>query len=155
MAESPVQVSESTSIAMPIRNLISIVLAVAVGVWAYFGVQERLNRLELNEKLTTKDVAALEKELKGDIEKNNEFRIKWPRGEMGTLPADNEQYMLLEHLSGQVEKIGKELGDMMHNKVNITRLQKDVEKLMEEVEKLKDKQRGLINGNNNNHGGGT
>ena len=146
MAEQPVQVSESTSIAMPIRNLISIVLAVAVGVWAYFGVQERLNRLELNEKLTTKDLSALEKELKADIEKNNDFRIKWPRGEMGTLPADSEQFMLLEHMATQVEKITKELGEMMHNKVNITRLQKDVEKLAADVEKLKDKQRGLING---------
>jgi len=148
MAEQPVQVSESTSIAMPIRNLISIVLAVAVGVWAYFGVQERLNRLELNEKLTTKDLSALEKELKADIEKNNDFRIKWPRGEMGTLPADSEQFMLLEHMATQVEKITKDLGEMMHNKVNITRLQKDVEKLAADVEKLKDKQRGLINGEN-------
>ena len=146
MAEQPVQVSESTSIAMPIRNLISIVLAVAVGVWAYFGVQERLNRLELNEKLTTKDLSALEKELKADIEKNNDFRIKWPRGEMGTLPADSEQFMLLEHMATQVEKILKDLGEMMHNKVNITRLQKDVEKLGQDVEKLKDGQRGLLNG---------
>ena len=147
MAEQPVSVSESTSIAMPIRNLISIVLAVAVGVWAYFGVIERLNRLEVNEKLTTKDLSALEKELKADIEKNNDFRIKWPRGEMGTLPADSEQFMLLEHMATQVEKILKDLGEMMHNKVNITRLQKDVEKLAQDVEKLKDKQRGLINGN--------
>ncbi len=145
MAEQPVSVSESTSIAMPIRNLISIVLAVAVGVWAYFGVIERLNRLEVNEKLTTKDLSALEKELKADIEKNNDFRIKWPRGEMGTLPADSEQFMLLEHMATQVEKITKDLGEMMHNKVNITRLQKDVEKLAADVEKLKDKQRGLIN----------
>ena len=148
MAEQPVSVSESTSIAMPIRNLISIVLAVAVGVWAYFGVIERLNRLEVNEKLTTKDLSALEKELKADIEKNNDFRIKWPRGEMGTLPADSEQFMLLEHMATQVEKIQEELGDMMHNKVNINRLQKDVEKLATDVEKLKDKQRGLINGGN-------
>ena len=146
MAEQPVQVSESTSIAMPIRNLISIVLAVAVGVWAYFGVIERLNRLEVNEKLTTKDLSALEKELKADIEKNNDFRIKWPRGEMGTLPADSEQFMLLEHMATQVEKITKDLGEMMHNKVNITRLQKDVEKLAADVEKLKDGQRGLLNG---------
>ncbi len=146
MAEQPVQVSESTSIAMPIRNLISIVLAVAVGVWAYFGVIERLNRLEVNEKLTTKDLSALEKELKADIEKNNDFRIKWPRGEMGTLPADSEQFMLLEHMATQVEKILKDLGEMMHNKVNITRLQKDVEKLGQDVEKLKDGQRGLLNG---------
>ena len=146
MAESPVSMSESTSIAMPIRNLISIVAAVAIGVWAWFGVQERLNNLELFEQLVRKDVDALEKELKGDIEKNNEFRIKWPRGEMGSLPADSEQFMLLEHMATQVEKITQELGEMMHNKVNITRLQKDVEKIMQDVEKLKDKQRGLLNG---------
>jgi len=149
MAEKPVSMSESTSIAMPIRNLISIVLAVAIGVWAWFGVQERLNKLELFEQLVRKDVDALEKELKGDIEKNNEFRIKWPRGEMGSLPADSEQFMLLEHMATQVEKVQQELGEMMHNKVNITRLQKDVEKIMQDVERLKDKQRGLLNGDGN------
>jgi hypothetical protein len=139
------KVSDASAIAMPIRNLISIVIAVAVGVWAWFGVQERLNKLELFEQLVRKDVNALEKELKGDIEKNNEFRIKWPRGDMGSLPADSEQFMLLEHMATQVEKIQAELGDMMHNKVNISRLQKDVEKIIADVEKLKDKQRGLIN----------
>ena len=146
MAEKPVGVSESTAIAMPIRNLISIVIAVAVGVWAWFGVQERLNKLELFEQLVRKDVTALEEELKRDIEKNNEFRIKWPRGEMGSLPADSEQFMLLEHMATQVEKITKDLGEMMHNKVNINRLQKDVEKILRDVESLKDKQRGIING---------
>ena len=142
------KVSDASAIAMPIRNLISIVLAVAVGVWAWFGVQERLNKLELFEQLVRKDVDALEKELKGDIEKNNEFRIKWPRGDMGSLPADSEQFMLLEHMATQVEKIQAELGDMMHNKVNISRLQKDVDKIMTDVEKLKDKQRGILNGAN-------
>ena len=147
--EKPVAVSESTSIAMPIRNLISIVAAVALGVWAYFGVQERLNKLEVFEQLVKADVEALEKELKTDIEKNNEFRIKWPRGEMGSLPADSEQFMLLEHMATQLEKVQSELGDMMHNKVNITRLQKDVEKILVDVEKLKDGQRGLLNGGRN------
>ena len=142
------KVSDASAIAMPIRNLISIVLAVAVGVWAWFGVQERLNKLELFEQLVRKDVDALEKELKGDIEKNTEFRIKWPRGDMGSLPADSEQFMLLEHMATQVEKIQAELGDMMHNKVNISRLQKDVDKIMTDVEKLKDKQRGILNGAN-------
>ena len=102
--------------------------------------------LEVNEKLTTKDLSALEKELKADIEKNNDFRIKWPRGEMGTLPADSEQFMLLEHMATQVEKILKDLCEMMHNKVNIERLQKDVEKILSDVEKLKDKVRA--NGKN-------
>ena len=105
-----------------------------------------LNKLEVFEQLVKADVEALEKELKTDIEKNNEFRIKWPRGDMGSLPADSEQFMLLEHMATQLEKVQNELGDMMHNKVNITRLQKDVEKILVDVEKLKDGQRGLLNG---------
>ena len=98
------------------------------------------------EQLVKADVETLEKELKTDIEKNNEFRKKWPRGDMGSLPADSEQFMLLEHMATQLEKVQNELGDMMHNKVNITRLQKDVEKILVDVEKLKDGQRGLLNG---------
>ena len=143
MDEKPVSVSDHTSIAMPIRNLLSIVLAVVLGVWAYFGVQERLNRLETFEKLVQKDLEQGLIGLKGDIEKNNEFRIKWPRGEMGTPPADGEQFMLLEHLSGQVEKIQARLEEGMSNGVNIKRLQEDVKQLRVDVEKLKDGQRGL------------
>ena len=85
---------DSTRFAMPIRNLISIVAAVAVGVWAWFGVQERLNRAETQQILN-----------KSDLEKNTEFRIKWPRGELGSLPADSEQFMLIEHLSKEFEKL--------------------------------------------------
>ena len=85
---------DSTRFAMPIRNLISIVSAVAVGVWAWFGVQERLNLIETNQIL-----------VKSDLEKNTEFRIKWPRGELGSLPADSEQFMLIEHLSKEFEKL--------------------------------------------------
>ena len=149
MAEKPHELNDNTRFAMPVRNLISLVVAVAFGVWAYFGVQERLNKLEVFEQLVKADVEALEKELKTDIEKNNEFRIKWPRGDMGSLPADSEQFMLLEHMATQLEKVQSELGDMMHNKVNITRLQKDVEKIITDVEKLKDGQRGLLNGGRN------
>ena len=144
--EKPVAVSESTSIAMPIRNLISIVAAVALGVWAYFGVQERLNKLEVFEQLVKADVEALEKELKTDIEKNNEFRIKWPRGDLGSPPADSEQFMLIEFLSGQVEAIQKDLQNMMNNAVNIERLQKDMDKALADIEELKDKIREAKNG---------
>ena len=129
------EISDNTSVAMPIRNMVSIIVAVAVATWAYFGIIERLNKVEVDITL-----------MSDDVEKNTEFRIKWPRGEMGTLPADSEQFMLLEHMATQVEKILKDLGEMMHNKVNITRLQKDVEKLGQDVEKLKDGQRGLLNG---------
>ena len=146
MDDKPVSMSDSTAISMPVRNLISIVLAVGVGVWSYFGVVERLNRLETFEQLVQKDLDTGLNELKADIEKNNEFRIKWPRGELGQPPADGEQFMLIEHLSNQVEKIQSRLEQGMSNGVNIKRLQEDVQALRQDVEKLKDKQRGLSNG---------
>jgi len=137
------KISDQTSISMPMRNLISIVAAVGVGVWAYFGVIERLNKLETVTQLAEKDLTQVEERLGGDIEKNNEFRIKWPRGELGSLPADSEQFMLIEHIAGQLEKMSKRMEEMMNNGVNITRLQEDVKALREDVEKLKDKQREL------------
>ena len=141
-----IRVSDSSSISMPIRNLISIVAAVSVGVWGYFGVVERLNTLETFEQLIQKDLETGLKELKADIEKNNEFRIKWPRGELGQASADQEQYLLIEHLSGQVEKIQGRIEKGMSNGVNITRLQTDMMEVRSAVEKLKDKQRSFING---------
>ena len=140
------KISDNTAISMPMRNLLSIVAAVAVGVWAYFGVIERLNKLETKSTLIEKDLNQADERLTADIEKNNEFRIKWPRGEMGSLPADSEQFMLIEFLYGQVETIQKELQNMMNNAVNIERLQKDMEKVLADVEKLKDKIRSVKNG---------
>ena len=122
------KVSDSTAISMPMRNLFSILAAVAVGVWAYFGVIERLNNVETQNTL-----------MQSDLEKAVEFSIKWPRGELGSLPADAEQFMLLEMVSGQVEKLETRLDDMMHNAVNITRLQQDMKEARENIEKLKDK----------------
>ena len=98
-----------------------------------------MNRLETNTTLLEKDLTQAESALTADIEKNNEFRIKWPRGEMGSLPADSEQFMLIEFLSGQVESLTNELQNMMNNKVNIERLQKDMEKALNDIEELKDK----------------
>ena len=141
-----INVSDSSAISMPIRNLISIVAAVSIGVWGYFGVVERLNKLETFEQLIAKDLETGLKELQADIAKNNEFRIKWPRGELGQASADQEQYLLIEHLSGQVEKIQKRIEEGMSNGVNIKRLQEDVKTLRTDVETLKDKQRGLMNG---------
>ncbi len=141
-----IRVSDTSAISMPIRNLISIVAAVSVGVWAFFGVQERLNKLETFEQLIRKDLDQAISTLEADINKNNEFRIKWPRGELGQASADQEQYLLIEHLSGQVEKIQNRLESGMSNGVNIKRLQEDVQTLRGDVEKLKDKQRGLMNG---------
>ena len=143
------KISDSTAISMPMRNLISILAAVGVGVWAYFGVIERLNNLETVTQLAEKDLSQAEERLGGDIEKNNEFRIKWPRGELGSPPADSEQFMLIEHIAGQVEKIQNRMEDMLNNGVNITRLQEDVKDLRADVEKLKDGQRTLKNSNGN------
>ena len=122
--------SDKTAISMPMRNLLAILATVGIGVYSYFGVQERLNSLETRVTLS-----------EADLTKNTEFRIKWPRGEMGQLPADNEQYMLLEFLSGQTENIQKEMESMMSNTVNIDFLKKQVAKLQDDVEKLKDKVR--------------
>ena len=129
------KVSENTNIQLPLRNLISIIIAVAVAVWAYFGIIERLNTIETNGKLMITDV-----------DENTEFRIKWPRGEMGSLPADSEQYLLIENTLVEVEKLTKRVDGMMNNKVNIERLIKDVDKLSTQLEILKDKVRSNGNG---------
>jgi len=146
VSKNRLDISGESAVSMPMKNLIAIVGAVAMGVWAYFGVIERLNKLETNTTLLTKDLEQAEEALVTDIEKNNEFRIKWPRGDLGSPPADSEQFMLIEFLSGQVETIQKDLQNMMNNAVNIERLQKDMEKVLADVEKLKDKIRGVQNG---------
>lgn len=146
MANKRLDISGESAVSMPMKNLLAIISAVAVGVWAYFGVIERLNKLETNTTLLEKDLTQAETALVADIEKNNEFRIKWPRGDLGSPPADSEQFMLIEFLSGQVESIQKDLQNMMNNAVNIERLQKDMEKVLADVEKLKDKIRSVKNG---------
>ena len=130
------KLSESTNVAMPIRNLISIIAAVAVGVWAFFGIQETLNRHATQLEIMDKDLTL-----------NTEFRIGWPRGLLGSLPADSEQFMLIEELYKQTDKMQIRLDSMMHNEVNIEALSKAVNKLQADVEKLKDKQRSFANGN--------
>ena len=137
-------VSDQTAISMPMRNLLSIITAVAIGVWAYFGVLERITMLETKSTLAEKDLQQAVDTITADLEKNTEFRIKWPRGEMGSLPADSEQFMLIEHIAGQVEGIQKSMEDMMNNGVNIKRLQEDVKILRDDVEKLKDANRDII-----------
>ena len=143
------KISDNTSVAMPMRNLNSIVVAVGLGVWAYFGIVERLNQAETNIILIKEDITNETNRLdgtilslkEGDIDENTEFRIKWPRGEMGTLPADSEQYMLIEFLSGQVETMQAQMEGMMNNSVNIKRLQTDIEKMLSDIEELKDRVR--------------
>ena len=146
MSKDRIDVSDNTAISMPMRNLMSIVAAVAVGVWAYFGVLERITMLETTSKLSEKDVNAHVERIENDLKKNTEFRIKWPRGEMGTLPADSEQYMLIEDIYGTLEKVEKQLDNMMNNKINIEFLQKQVEKMMNDIEELKDADREIKNG---------
>ena len=130
------KINESTTLAMPIRNLISIIAAVGLGVWAYFGIIERLNTLETDNHLIKKD-------LEGAVE----FSIKWPRGELGSLPADSEQFLFIESLLKDVEDIQEELKESRHNATNISRLQKDVERIINDIEKIKDK----VRKNGNSH----
>ena len=137
-------ISDQTAVSMPMKNLIAIISAVAVGVWAYFGVLERITMLETKSTLAEKDLMQAVETISADLEKNTEFRIKWPRGEMGSLPADAEQFMLIEHIAGQVEAIQKQMENMMNNGVNIKRLQEDVKILRDDVEKLKDSNRRII-----------
>ena len=133
-----IRVSEDTGVSLPLKNLIGLVGAVAIAVWTYFGIVEKLNehntRIEIMEK---------------DLDLNTDFRIKWPRGLLGSLPADSEQFMLIENAYKDLEKIKSQLEDGMHNKVNIEFLQKQVNKLQKNVEKLKDQNREMkyTNGN--------
>jgi|TARA_R100001530_G_C4274483_1_gene143920 hypothetical protein len=129
------KISENTAVSMPMRNLLSIIGAVCVGVWFAFGVIERLNNIETQQTLIEKD-----------LEKAVEFSIKWPRGDLGSLPADSEQFMLIEHMAGQIEKIQEAIEEGMHNKVNIDFLKEQMTKIQADVEKLKD---GLRQANGN------
>ena len=125
------KISENTGVEMPIRNLLSIIVAVAVGVWAYFGIIERLNKVETELII-----------INTDLEKNTEFRIKWPRGEMGSLPADSEQFMLIEHLAGQLEKLADDIesGNAPYDqqqKLTLEFFEKRIGKLEDRIEELR------------------
>ena len=137
MANDRVDVSDKTAISMPMRNLLSILAATCIGVYAFFGIQERLNNVETRNTLMEADLTA-----------NTEFRIKWPRGELGTLPSDAQQDLLIEFLSSQLESMMEDMESMMSNTVNIKRAQHDIERLLNDVEKLKDKIRENGNGGN-------
>ena len=162
MTKKPVSVDDNTAVAMPIRNMLAIIGAVAIGVWSYFGIVERLNISETKITLLEKDITQMdeqhkqtvktvEERLTADLDKNTEFRIKWPRGEMGSLPADSEQFMLIEDLYKTVEKLEENIENMMNNKINIQFLQEQMKKAKEDIEKLKDSDRDIIykNGNGN------
>ena len=131
------KISDEARVQMPMKTVASLIALVAIGTWAFFGIQEKLNthatKLQIMEK---------------DLEMNSEFRIKWPRGLLGSLPADSEQFMLIEELYKQTDKLQERVDSMLHNEVNISALTKAVDKLQSDVEKLKDKQREFGNGSN-------
>ena len=136
------QISDSTSVQIPMKTVVSLIALVGMGVYSYFIIQERLNRLETSEQLVKKDLQTSVASLKLDIEKNTTFRIDRPQ-----TPAVKEAFMLIEHISGQLEKLAKKVEDRSNNSVNITRLQTDMMEVRSAVEKLKDAQRHLqING---------
>ena len=143
------KISDNTSISMPMRNLLSIVAAVAVGVWAYFGVIERLNQLEMKSMLTIQDMTAEDERLHNEVQKNTEFRIKYPRGELGQSSQDIEQFMLIEDLYKTVDRMQKHLDSMSNNKINIEFLSKQMEKAQSNIEKLKDADREIVYKNGN------
>ena len=131
------KIGEEQAVQMPMKTVASLITMVAIGTWAYFGLHETLNKHSTQLELMAKD-----------LEENTEFRIKWPRGEMGSLPADSEQYMMLEDLYKTTDKINKHIDSMMNNRINIEFLQKQMDKVLEDIEALKDKNREMYyNGN--------
>ena len=142
-------VSDQTAISMPMKNLIAIVSAVAVGVWAYFGVIERLNKLETQSVLLEKDMSAEDERLHNEVTKNTDFRIRYPRGELGQSSQDIEQFMLIEDLYKSVDRMQKHLDDMANNKVNIEFLKEQMEKAQNSIEILKDADREIVYKNGN------
>jgi hypothetical protein len=136
------KISDTTNVQMPMKTVISLIALVGMGVYSYFIIQERLNRLETSEQLVKKDLETSVASLKLDIDKNTTFRIERPQS-----PAVKEAFMLIEHISGQLEKLTAKVEDRSNNSVNITRLQTDMMEVRSAVEKLKDAQRTLqING---------
>ena len=131
------KISEEAAVQMPMKTVASLIAMVAIGTWAYFGIIESQNRMETTLKL-----------METDVVENTEFRIKWPRGQLGSLPADSEQFMMIEDLYKTVDKLNEHIEKMALNKVNIEFLRKQMDKVLEDIEKLKDANREIkYNGN--------
>ena len=130
--KEPLTISESAAVQMPMKTVASLIVIVALGTMGYFQIVERLNIADTKIKIMEKD-----------LEENTEFRIKWPRGEMGSLPADSEQFMMIEDLYKTTDKLNKHIEDMALNKVNIEFLRKQMDKVLIDIEKLKDANRDL------------
>ena len=141
MSNKPLTISESAAVQMPMKTVASLIIIVALGTMGYFQMVERLNIADTKIKI-----------MEQDVEQNTEFRIKWPRGQMGSLPADSEQYMMLEDLYKTTDRINKHIEDMALNKVNIEFLRKQMDKVLTDIEKLKDANREYkYNGNGTNN----
>ncbi len=138
MSKKPLNISEEAAVQMPMKTVASLIIIVALGTMGYFQIIERLNvavtRIQIMEK---------------DLEENTEFRIKWPRGQLGSLPADSEQYMMIEDLYKTTDKLNKHIENMALNKVNIEFLRKQMDKVLEDIESLKDEARDMHYKNGN------
>ena len=132
MSNKPLKISEEAAVQMPMKTVASLIALVAIGTWAYFGLHETLNRHSTQIELMQKDLV-----------ENTEFRIKWPRGQLGSLPADSEQFMMIEDLYKTTDKLNAHIENMALNKVNIEFLRKQMDKVLQDIEKLKDANRDL------------
>ena len=132
MNKKPLNISEEAAVQMPMKTVASLIALVAIGTWAYFGLHETLNRHSTQIELMQKDLV-----------ENTEFRIKWPRGQLGSLPADSEQFMMIEDLYKTTDNLNKHIESMALNKVNIEFLRKQMDKVLEDIERLKDSNREM------------
>ena len=140
MAKQPLNIGEEVAVQMPMKTVASLIAMVAIGTWAYFGIIETQNKILTQVELMTKDLT-----------ENTEFRIKWPRGQLGSLPADSEQFMMIEDLYKTTDKLNAHIESMALNKVNIEFLRKQMDKVLEDIEKLKDQNREMHYKNGSTH----
>ena len=138
--QQPLNISDEAKVQMPMKTVVSLITMVAIGTWAYFGIIETQNKLSTQVELMSKDLT-----------ENTEFRIKWPRGQLGSLPADSEQFMIIEDLYKTTDKLNAHIESMALNKVNIEFLRKQMDKVLEDIEKLKDQNREMHYKNGSTH----
>ena len=138
--QQPLNISDEAKVQMPMKTVVSLITMVAIGTWAYFGIIETQNKLSTQVELVSKDLT-----------ENTEFRIKWPRGQLGSLPADSEQFMMIEDLYKTTDKLNAHIESMALNKVNIEFLRKQMDKVLEDIEKLKDQNREMHYKNGSTH----
>ena len=132
MSKKALDISDEARVQMPMKTVVSLITMVAIGTWAYFGIIETQNKLSTQVELMQKDLT-----------ENTEFRIKWPRGQLGSLPADSEQFMMIEDLYKTTDKLNAHIENMALNKVNIEFLRKQMDKVLVDIEKLKDQNREM------------